>query len=466
MPAQAKKLVILLGDILFLYLALLATVYLRYAQTSQSASSSYSTVDLFYLHAQAFTPLVLIWLVVFYIHNLYEITSAKNTLEFYTGLARSLVVNFLTAALFFYFADFTEVAPKTNLFIYFGIFTIVFVLWRSQINRILKKRLLAKTAVISGDEAGAKLAIKLNQNPQIGYRVDFLIGPRQAFENHIANEFLPAILNPPQKASIANLISEHGVRAFVIDDKFFRSEPLTTSLADFADNIEVTGLTKFNERVWRKVDLASVDHLWFLTNFATGRRSFYDAAKRCLDFLTALALLPVAAAAGVFIAFLIKLKNDGPIFYKQIRMGHKGKPFTLIKFRTMVSDAEADGAQWTVENDKRITRAGKFLRKTRLDELPQLINILKGEMSFVGPRAERPEFHEMLVKEIPFYDRRYLVKPGLTGWAQINYTYGSSVEDTKEKISYDFYYLKNRSLIFDIGIVLKTINIVLSGLGR
>ena len=132
----------------------------------------------------------------------------------------------------------------------------------------------------------------------------------------------------------------------------------------------------------------------------------------------------------------------------------------------MRQDAEAQGAQWTVANDKRITKIGKFLRKTRLDELPQLINILKGEMSFVGPRAERPEFHQLLVKEIPFYEKRYLVKPGLTGWAQINYTYGSSVEDTKEKLSYDFYYIKNRSFIFDVGIILKTVNIVLSALGR
>lgn len=163
---------------------------------------------------------------------------------------------------------------------------------------------------------------------------------------------------------------------------------------------------------------------------------------------------------------LVKIEGGGPIFYRQVRVGHKGRLFNLIKFRTMRQDAEAKGAQWTVENDKRITKIGKFLRKARLDELPQLVNILRGEMSFVGPRAERPEFHQLLVKEIPFYEKRYLVKPGLTGWAQINYTYGSSVADTKEKLSYDFYYIKNRSFIFDVGIILKTVNIVLSALGR
>lgn len=465
MPAQSKKIIILVGDVLLLYLALFATVYLRYGDVSYSASSNYATSDFFYIHIRAFTPLILIWILVFYIHNLYEITSAKNSLEFYSGLGRSLAINFLAAVLFFYFSNSLEVAPKTNLFIYFGIFTVLFILWRGQINRLLKKNLLVKTAVVSWDERGAVLAIKLNQNPQIGYKVDFLIGPRSAFQNQ-TSPHLPQILNPPQKVEIASLVNTQGVRAFIIDDKFLDQDSLTASLYNFVGQVEVANLSKFNERVWRKVDLNGVDHIWFLNNFASGRRAFYEVSKRVLDFAMSLAFLIPSVAIGFLMAVLIKLEDGGPVFYKQVRVGQRGRVFTLIKFRTMRPDAEAKGVQWTEENDPRITKVGGFLRKTRLDELPQLINILKGEMSFVGPRAERPEFHELLVKEIPFYDRRYLVKPGLTGWAQINYTYGSSVEDTKEKISYDFYYLKNRSFIFDVGIILKTVNIVLSGLGR
>lgn len=466
MPAQAKKIVILMGDVLFLYLALLATVYLRYGGVSGLASSNYTTAQFFYIHVRAFTPLMFVWLVVFYIHNLYEITSAKNTLEFYSGLARSLVINFLAAALFFYFAGSSEVAPKTNLFIYFAFFSLFFILWRGQINRLLKKNLLVKTAVVSWDERGAVLAIKLNQNPQIGYQVDFLIGPRQAFANQVHSRDLPRILNPPGKIDVSSLVKNEGIRAFIIDDKFLDQNSLTSSLFNFVGNVEVANLSKFNERVWRKVDLAGVDHIWFLNNFASGRRTFYEAVKRVLDFGVSLALLAPSAVGGLLIAALVKLEDQGPVFYKQIRVGRQGRLFTLVKFRTMRTDAEADGVQWTTQNDARITKVGRLLRKTRLDELPQLANILKGEMSFVGPRAERPEFHDMLVKEIPFYDRRYLVKPGLTGWAQINYTYGSSVEDTREKLAYDFYYLKNRSFIFDVGIILKTVNIVLSGLGR
>ena len=315
-------------------------------------------------------------------------------------------------------------------------------------NGILKKRLLTKTVILSGDDSGDNLAVKLNQNPQIGYRVKSVFN----FSSNLGN--------------LAEFIRSNHIKALIIDDKFLSMESFALSINDFLDNIEVINLDKFNERVWRKVNLKNISQLWFLSNFATGRKSVYGFIKRIADFAISLVLIPFIFAFGILIAVSIKLCDKGPIFYKQKRVGYKGRNFILFKFRTMRTDAESKGAQWTIENDKRVTKVGRFLRKARLDELPQLINILKGEMSFVGPRAERPEFHQLLLKEIPFYDRRYLVKPGLTGWAQINYTYGSSVEDTKEKLSYDFYYLKNRSFIFDLGIILKTINIVLAGLGR
>ncbi|MEK7564645.1 MAG: sugar transferase [Patescibacteria group bacterium] len=444
MPTQAKKILILFGDIVVLYLALFITIYARYNNVSPE-HSNFSTYDLFVIHTRVFTPLVFIWLSVFYIHNLYEINSAKNNLEFYSALARSLIVNFFIAVLFFYFANFTFVAPKTNLFIYFSVFSTLFALWRGQANSLFKKNLLLKTFIISENEKGNKLASKLNLNPQIGYKVEAVVSSED---------------------NIAESVKNKDIGALIIDDKLFNRESLVAYLYNFIDKVEVITLDKFNERVWRKINLNSVNHIWFLNNIVSGKRSFYETTKRFSDFILSVILFPVFVLLGVIIVFLIKIEGGGPIFYRQLRVGQKGSNFNLIKFRTMRTDAEKNGAQWTIENDKRITRVGKFLRKTRLDELPQLINILKGEMSFVGPRAERPEFHKLLVKEIPFYDRRYLVKPGLTGWAQINYTYGSSVEDTKEKLSYDFYYLKNRSMVFDVGIILKTINIVLAGLGR
>ena len=446
-----------------MYVGLFAAVYARYSNLSPE-HTNFGTAQYFFLHVRAFTPLIFLWLLVFYIHNLYEITSAKNNLEFYNALGRSLVFSFLTPVLFFYFADFEDVAPKTNLFIYFVVFTAFFILWRGQINRLLKRNFLTSTAIIAENENGYKLAIRLNQNPQIGYRVGWFIGPKPSQETK--SVFSPEIIDSSaKKIKLSDFIREHKLKAVIIDDKALRKESVVTSLYDFVDNVEMYGLDKFNERVWRKVNLASINQLWFVNNFASGRKNLYEGLKRILDFLVSLFFLPLGLFLGIFIALLVKLEDGGPVFYYQKRVGQKGRLFVLPKFRTMCVDAESKGAQLTAKNDKRVTRIGRFLRKTRLDEIPQLRNILTGEMSFVGPRAERPEFHDLLIKEIPFYDRRYLVKPGLTGWAQINY-YGFNLDDTREKLAYDFYYLKNRSLVFDIGIILKTINIVLSGLGH
>ena len=162
-----------------------------------------------------------------------------------------------------------------------------------------------------------------------------------------------------------------------------------------------------------------------------------------------------------FIILVIKLDSRGPVFYKQKRVGRIGKVFEIIKFRTMRQDAEkSTGAVWAADNDPRITKIGMFLRKTRIDELPQLWNILKGEMSLVGPRAERPEFHAILKKDVPFYEERYLIKPGLSGWAQINFRPSASFEEAHEKLCYDIYYIKNRSFFLDLLIILKTIKYV------
>jgi exopolysaccharide biosynthesis polyprenyl glycosylphosphotransferase len=183
----------------------------------------------------------------------------------------------------------------------------------------------------------------------------------------------------------------------------------------------------------------------------------------------------VLAALGLLFAFpimivtavAIRLDSPGPIFYSQERVGRNGRSFRMLKFRSMRQDAENEGVpQWAQKGDPRITRVGRFIRKTRIDELPQFLNILRGEMSFVGPRAERPFFVEQLNRQIPFFSQRHLVEPGLTGWAQVCYPYGSTVEDAIEKLQYDLYYIKNVSLLFDLWILFKTIKTVLFGAGR
>ena len=188
-------------------------------------------------------------------------------------------------------------------------------------------------------------------------------------------------------------------------------------------------------------------------------------AKRAVDMSASLLLVIFTAPVLLLTAALIKLESAGPVFYKQIRVGRNGQHFSIYKFRSMTVDAEKSGVQWAAGNDARVTRVGRFIRKTRIDEIPQAFNILKRDMSFVGPRPERPEFTEMLAAEIPHYNDRHLVKPGLTGWAQIRYPYGASVEDARQKLTYDLYYIKHFSFVLDLFIIIRTIKVAVKGIG-
>ena len=188
--------------------------------------------------------------------------------------------------------------------------------------------------------------------------------------------------------------------------------------------------------------------------------------KRLIDLILSSVLLAISAPLVVFFGLLIKLTSKGPMFFKQTRVGFKSELFTIYKLRTMAIDAEASGAQWAKKNDSRITPLGRFLRQTRIDELPQCWNVLKGNMSFVGPRPERPEFTKELTEKIPYYDLRHLVKPGLTGWAQVNYPYGASIEDSLKKLQYELYYIKNQTLLLDLNIMLRTLITVFQRAGR
>jgi exopolysaccharide biosynthesis polyprenyl glycosylphosphotransferase len=187
--------------------------------------------------------------------------------------------------------------------------------------------------------------------------------------------------------------------------------------------------------------------------------------KRFTEFALSLIGLLLLSPFILVISILIKIDSRGPVFYKQERVGERGKIFKLLKFRSMVENAEINGPIWAEKDDKRITRVGRWMRKWRLDEIPQMFNVLKGDMSFVGPRPERSFFVERLRKEIPYYDQRLSVKPGVTGWAQIKYRYGASKEDALEKLKYDLYYIKNLSPLYDLLIIFETIKVVLFGKG-
>lgn len=227
---------------------------------------------------------------------------------------------------------------------------------------------------------------------------------------------------------------------------------------------EALNLVLLRERSAERVDpafLTASD----LVYYAVARRDALGVGKRLLDVLAAAALIVIFAPVLALTALAIRIEGPGPILYRQKRVGLGGKEFEILKFRSMVLDAEKNGAQWAERNDTRVTRVGRFIRATRVDEIPQAFNVLRGEMSFVGPRPERPEFVAVLEKEIPNYHLRHVVRPGITGWAQVKYVYGASVEDSRIKLEYDLHYIKNFTLWLDLVIMLLTVRVTLFGIG-
>lgn len=225
----------------------------------------------------------------------------------------------------------------------------------------------------------------------------------------------------------------------------------------------IVDVRSFCEHMVHRLPVSQISSEWLLTEegFSLNTRGSLRRMKRILDLCAAFILLVCTSPIMLLAALAVRLESPGPVIYSQRRVGLFGKTFTVFKFRSMRNDAEKNGAVWAMKSDPRVTKVGKFIRKTRIDELPQLWNVLKGEMSLIGPRPERPEFVEELEKEIPFYSLRHAVKPGVTGWAQVCYPYGSSVDDSRRKLEYDLYYAKNMSLLLDIKIVLKTIGVIL-----
>ncbi len=230
--------------------------------------------------------------------------------------------------------------------------------------------------------------------------------------------------------------------------------------------IPIHEMPEFYARLNKKIPVRHLNHHWIVPRLTEPTNDLYTFFHDATNYLISLVgLIFVCLPLFPIIALVIKLDSKGPVFFKQERVGLRGKTFLVMKFRTMRSDAEKDGAVWAKQQDDRITKVGSFLRKYRLDELPQFINVLKRDMGLIGPRPERPEFVQSLAEKIPFYNYRHLVRPGISGWAQVNYPYGNTVEDAVEKLQYDLYWIKNRSFWLDLKIVFKSIKVMLTGYG-
>jgi len=264
-------------------------------------------------------------------------------------------------------------------------------------------------------------------------------------------------------------LAAEGVDALVVISPEIDSQTGDKLLDLRFNGVRVLNVSEFFERYLFKVPIRFLNRAWFATSAEFGLLHHEVALriKRVLDIVLSLLLLLFTLPIMLLAALLIYMQDKGDIFYSQTRTGVRSQNFKILKFRTMIQNAEQDGqAQWAAENDTRITPIGRFLRLTRIDELPQLINVLRGEMSFIGPRPERPEMIQELEKNIPLFQYRHSVKPGITGWAQVMYRYGASEEDAEKKLEYDLYYIRNYSLMLDLFIVLRTFRVVLFGMGR
>ncbi len=422
---QFKMSFIFLVDLLVAFGSLFWMVLIRYGGKDINTE--------FQAHLVPFSIVIVLFIVVFYIFNLYSFRFNKNITEFTNSFLKSLIIAFVISVLIFYvFGEFFQLTPKTNLVLFTVIFGIVDFYLRILIKRFFTKHRINRKIIIVSDEKNI-LVDELDQNQNIGYEI---LSKTNVFD-------LDTIIKLNPDLVVVNYITE----------KEF--EKIYTLIKK---GISVYTINSFYEEIFQKVPTEKLEKEE-IVDYLSKNRAIFNVTKRALDVCFAIFLLIIFSPFFILIPILIKLTSKGPVFFKHQRISLNDTEFTIYKFRSMYTDAEKNGAVWTTNNkdNSRITLIGRLMRETHIDEIPQLINILKGDISFVGPRPERPEFTDMLKKDILYYDLRHSVKAGLTGWAQVNYKYGSSVEDAREKLRYDFYYIKNRNIFFDFLIILKTV---------
>ncbi|OGY97833.1 MAG: hypothetical protein A2855_03060 [Candidatus Liptonbacteria bacterium RIFCSPHIGHO2_01_FULL_57_28] len=435
--SPTRKFILLLTDILALYAALGLTVVLRYGQGEFAGR--------WQDHLLPFSLIFIAWLLTFGLFDLYNQKSLVN----YNALVNRILIAVATAVLaaivlFYLFNAFFELTPRTNLFIFAGVFAVLDYLLRALFRKAAAAR--PSPAILIGDsDRTRELAEFLDQNPHAGYKVV---------------EYLKDI-TPKNLEALPARIREAGAYTLIIEPRLAREPRVVKDLYRLLPlGVAIFNFSDFYELMFERVPLEELEEGWFIEH-VVARKPFYDRMKRVLDIILSFSLLVLLMPFAVIIGALIVLTSRGPAVFKQKRMGRNDREFMLYKFRTMNTvNGGADGTPaWTTANDSRITGFGRFLRATHLDEIPQLWNILRGDISFTGPRPERVE----LAKEFsafPYYEIRHVVQPGLTGWAQINYRPSASLEEARTKLAYDVYYVKNRSFLLDVAIILKTIKYI------
>jgi sugar transferase (PEP-CTERM system associated) len=399
----------------------------------------------------------------FYVFDLYDFRRIRQRATLYVRIFQATGLAAIMLAVVFY------AVPK--LMLGRGVFLLSLLLmltlmscWRVFVNWLLGHPRLAERVLILGTEQTAiNIAREVLQRPEVGYRVVGFVGDDPALVGK-------SLINPCVVGLTSDL--EEVVRQYqpdrivvAITDRRGNLPVDPLLRVKLKDRVAIEECVSFHERLTGKISTEMLRPSWLIFANGSRRLRLYSQVRRlaevvlaAIGFLLSLPLMLVTAIA-------IKLESRGPVLYRQERVGLYNRPFNIIKFRSMRTDAEKNGAVWAMESDPRVTQVGRIIRKLRIDELPQFVNVIRGDMSFIGPRPERPVFVAQLEREIPYYAQRHLVKPGLTGWAQVRYPYGASVEDAIEKLQYDLYYIKNQSPVLDAITIFETVRIVIFGRG-
>jgi exopolysaccharide biosynthesis polyprenyl glycosylphosphotransferase len=443
------------GDILFFVLSLWLALILRYREVP--------TGSVFKEHLLPFGILFIIWCVIFFAAGLYEkhTTIFRNSLPLRVWNAQ--VFNSFLAVVFFYFVPYFGITPKIILFIYIVIALILISVWRIYGQKVFGLKMKEGAMILGHGKEMSALLHEVNNNPRYG--LEF----KSSFD-------LAKIGDADFQREIIEKVKALHINVIAID---LQNENLKKNLSGFYNllfsKIRFVDINSLYEELFDRVPLDLVGYGWFLENVSLSASVAYDAFKRFTDYLSALVLGVVSLIFYPFICLAIKLEDGGPVFIVQERVGKNNKLIKIYKFRTMSFNDNEEKNPKTNENlsgqrVNKITKVGAFLRKSRLDELPQLWNVLKGDLSLIGPRPELPALTLVYEKEIPYYNVRHLIPPGLSGWAQLyheNHPHqGVNVEETKNKLSYDLYYVKNRSLLLDLKIALKTVKTLFSRTGK
>ncbi len=418
-----RKILLLLGDIVVLLASFYLTIIVGYW-----GSFNMRNVE---THIFPFSLMYVAWIMVLFIMNLYDYSSIKPTIGNIRNISVALIIFAAVGVIFFYSFPIFGISPKMNLVINVVIFGALFIGWRRVFFAIFSKHFRKDVLILGENEKSQDLAQAIKNNPHIGYNfVGFI-------------------------EDVSDMERIEGVGAVVVAKDFHLDSKHIHHL--MCSDTEIMNIVEAYEKIFLKVPIEFINEEWFIKNIKNSRKVFYYKLKRFFDVLISTLVFVVALPFMLFIAMGIKIEDGRGVFYKQKRVGLYNKTFYLYKFQTYIANAEQHGAEWSQENDPRITRFGKFLRYTHLDELPQILNVLRGDISLVGPRPERPEFVTPLEKEIPYFDLRHVIKPGVTGWAQVKFKYAGTVLESYQKFEYDMYYAKNQNLFMDFGIIFRTI---------